>query len=55
MVRITNRKGRSVNLKKGELTVSYEQDVEDAVIIERLEKRGYLVTEVLIAEKKDNG
>lgn len=44
-----------VNLKKGELTVSYEQDVEDAVIIERLEKRGYLVTEVLIAEKKDNG
>lgn len=32
-----------VNLKKGELTVSYEQEVEDAVIIEKLEKRGYSV------------
>ena len=33
----------SVNLKKGELTVSYEQDVEDAMIIEKLGKRGYSV------------
>ena len=32
-----------VNLKKGELTVSYEQDIEDSVIIEKLEKRGYSV------------
>ena len=35
-----------VNLKKGELTVSYEADVEDEVIIAKLEQRGYSVTGV---------
>lgn len=43
----------SVNLKKGELTVSYEQDVEDAVIMEQLQKRGYSV--VYGAEKRKKG
>ena len=32
-----------VNLKKGELTVSYGLDMEDAVIVEKLEKMGYSV------------
>ena len=32
-----------INLKKGELTVSYEADVEDEVIMEKLEQRGYAV------------
>ena len=35
-----------VNLKKGELTVSYESDVDDKEIIEKLEKRGYSVVNV---------
>lgn len=35
-----------VNLKKGELTISYEADVEDEVIMEKLEQRGYSVTGV---------
>ena len=35
-----------VNLKKGELTVSYESDVDDTEIIEKLEKRGYSVVNV---------
>ena len=30
-----------VNLKKGELTVLYEADVADEMIIAKLEKRGY--------------
>lgn len=30
-----------VDLKKGELTVSYAEDVEDSLIIARLEKAGY--------------
>lgn len=33
-----------VNLKKGELTISYEVDVEDEVIMAKLEQRGYSVT-----------
>lgn len=35
-----------VHLKKGELTVSYETDVEDEVIMAKLEKRGYRVVGV---------
>lgn len=35
-----------VNLKKGELSVSYEAGVEDDVIISKLEQRGYAVTSV---------
>ncbi len=35
-----------VNLKKGELTVSYEMDVKDEEIIGKLEKRGYSVLKV---------
>lgn len=35
-----------VNLKKGELTVSYEADVEDEVVMEKLEQRGYSVNGV---------
>lgn len=34
-----------VNLKKSELTVSYEIDVEDEVIMKKLEQRGYSVVE----------
>ena len=30
-----------VNLKKGELTVSYEEDVDDELIKNRIEKAGY--------------
>ena len=33
-----------VNLKKGELTVSYAQSVDDGIIRERIEKAGYTVT-----------
>ena len=35
-----------VNLKKGELIVSYEADVGDEVIMVKLEQRGYSVTSV---------
>lgn len=31
----------SVNLKKKELTVSYAEEVEDEIIVERLRKAGY--------------
>ncbi len=34
-----------VNLKKGELTVSYAQDVEDAVIKARIERAGCTIVE----------
>ncbi len=34
-----------VNLKKGELTVSYAVDVNDEIIKARIEKHGYQVTE----------
>ena len=42
---INDMKGLSgkVNLKKGELTVSYAEDVEDAVIRARIERAGYRV------------
>lgn len=33
-----------VNLKTGELTVSYAQDTDDAQIIARIERAGYTVT-----------
>ncbi|MCM1132741.1 MAG: cation transporter [Ruminococcus flavefaciens] len=33
-----------VDLKKGELKVSYEQDVADEIIRSRIEKVGYVVT-----------
>ena len=33
-----------VDLKKGELTVSYAEDVEDTLITARIEKAGYTVT-----------
>lgn len=32
-----------VDLKKGELTVSYAEDVEDSRIVERIQKAGYTV------------
>ena len=34
-----------VDLKKGELTVSYAVDVNDEIIKARIEKHGYQVTE----------
>lgn len=34
-----------VNLKKGELTVSYAEDVDDALIKAKIEKAGYIVGE----------
>lgn len=34
-----------VNLKCGELVVSYAEDVDDSVIIARIERAGYKVTE----------
>ena len=34
-----------VNLKKGELTVSYAQSVDDSVIKQKLERAGYTLTE----------
>ena len=36
-----------VNLKKGIVTVSYEQDVPDEQIKARIERHGYAVTEIL--------
>ena len=36
----------TVNLKKGELTVSYETEVDDETIITKLEQRDYSVTSV---------
>ena len=36
-----------VNLKKGIVTVSYEQDVPDDQIKTRIERHGYNVTEIL--------
>ena len=36
-----------VNLKKGIVTVSYEQDVPDEQIKARIERHGYIVTEIL--------
>lgn len=35
-----------VNLKKGELTVAYEEAVDDGLIKSRIEKAGYRVTEM---------
>lgn len=35
-----------VNLKKGELTVSYAEEVDDALIKARIERVGYRVTEL---------
>lgn len=35
-----------VNLKKGELTVSYEEAVEDLLIKNKLEQLGYLVSDM---------
>ena len=35
-----------VNLKKGELTVSYEEDVADELIKSRIERAGYSVKEI---------
>lgn len=35
----------TVHLKNGELTVSYEEEVDDEVIKARLERAGYTVTE----------
>ena len=34
----------SVDLKKKELTVSYAKDVDNSIIIQRIEKAGYKVT-----------
>ena len=39
----------TVDLKKGELVVSYAEDVDDAMIKARIERTGYTVTEM-----KDN-
>lgn len=36
----------TVNLKKGELTVFYAEDVSDDVIRSRIERAGYTVTEI---------
>lgn len=36
-----------VNLKKGIVTVSYGQEVPDALIKARIERHGYTVTEIL--------
>lgn len=33
-----------VSLKKGELIVSYEEEVDDALIASRIEKAGYVIT-----------
>lgn len=35
-----------VNLKKGELTVSYAEEVDDVIIKAAIEKAGYSVTEI---------
>ncbi|MBQ7378297.1 MAG: heavy-metal-associated domain-containing protein [Clostridia bacterium] len=35
-----------VDLKKGELVVSYEKDVDDTAIKARIERAGYTVTEI---------
>lgn len=35
-----------VNLKKGELTVSYAEEVDDALLKARIERVGYKVTEL---------
>ena len=35
----------TVDLKKGELVVSYAEDVDDAMIKARIERAGYIVTE----------
>ena len=35
-----------VNLKRGELTVSYEEEVDNERIKNRIEKAGYAVTEI---------
>ena len=35
-----------VNLKKGIVTVSYEQEVSDEYIKDRIERHGYAVTEI---------
>ena len=37
-----------VDLKKGELTVSYAEEVADEVIKSRIEKAGYTITEINI-------
>ena len=34
-----------VDLKKGELTVSYAEDVDDEIIKAKIEKKGYTVTD----------
>ena len=36
-----------VNLKKGIVTVSYEQEVPDEHIKDRIERHGYVVTEIV--------
>ena len=35
-----------VDLKKGELTVSYAEEVDDALITARIERAGYMVTDI---------
>ena len=35
-----------VNLKKGELVVSYAEDVDDQTVKDRIERAGYVVTDV---------
>ncbi|MBO5069348.1 MAG: heavy-metal-associated domain-containing protein [Roseburia sp.] len=35
-----------VDLKKGELTISYEEDVDDELIKSRIERAGYTVTSI---------
>ena len=34
-----------VDLKKGELTVSYAEDVDDQLIIARVERAGYIIVQ----------
>lgn len=36
-----------VNLKRGELTISYAENVDDELIRKRIEKAGYTVTEII--------
>lgn len=47
-VDINDIKGVSgkVNLKRGELTVSYEEEVDNELIKNRIEKVGYAITEI---------
>jgi len=36
----------SVNLKKQRLTVSYEKSIDDALLISRIERAGYHITDI---------